>query len=763
MDQEVKITPNTPASLLLLWLGILATIEPAGGEAREAGASHAPANRLIREKSPYLLQHAYNPVDWFPWGEEAFARARGEDKMIFLSVGYSTCHWCHVMERESFENSNTAALMNQNFVNIKVDREERPDVDRVYMRFVQATTGSGGWPMSVWLTPDLKPILGGTYFPPENRWGKFGFPVILQRVATLWETHREEIESQADGVLEALRRSAQPTPMAGQASESNLPDTAFRQYSANFDSKEGGFNSAPKFPRPVNLSFLLHYYASKEAGDAEGAKALEMALFTLRKMARGGIYDHIGGGFHRYSVDRFWHVPHFEKMLYDQAQLVCAYLDAFQITGDSVYSDLARDNLKYVLRDMKDSRGGFYSAEDADSFRMEDSSEKVEGAFYVWKRKSIHALLDRKTAEVFIRHFGVSEVGNAPPKSDPHDEFVGWNILKRRESIEETAEYSKLPAEEVRNLLTAARAKLFSFREKRPRPHRDDKIITSWNGLMISAFARAAHVLQQPKYLRAAEEAATFISQTLYDSKSKRLLRIYRNGPSKVEGFAEDYAFFIQGLIDLYEASLNIDWLKLAVSLQDSQDALFLDPSGGGYFSDSGTDSSILLRMKESYDGAVPSANSVSVLNLLRIAQMTGSKESRMRAEKTLQGFRGHLREVPLGMPQMLVAHDFLQDTPPQIILAGRAKDRETRLMLKEIFRRYIPNKVVLLADGAAGQQYLSQNLEVLNALKPMQNKTTAYVCENYTCQLPTTDLVVMARLLDKHIKLGNRIPVSVP
>ena len=752
MDPEAKTTPKSPVSSLRLWISALVLLAPQAGAGLEGSDTQTSSNRLIRAKSPYLLQHAFNPVDWYTWGEEAFARARSEDKMIFLSVGYSTCHWCHVMERESFEDSEIATLMNRYFVNIKVDREERPDVDRVYMRFVQATTGSGGWPMSVWLTPDLKPVLGGTYFPPENRWGKPGFPVILERVATLWKSRREDIEAQAEGVLQALRKSAQPTSINGQISNLDLPETAYTQYAASFDSKEGGFDTTPKFPRPVNLSFLLHYYASKKATDPQGEKALEMALFTLKKMARGGIYDHLGGGFHRYSVDRFWHVPHFEKMLYDQAQLVCAYLDAFQITSDPIYANVARDILKYVMRDMKDARGGFYSAEDADSYRTDDAAEKVEGAFYVWKRKSIHVLLDKESAKVFNRHFGVSEVGNAPAKSDPHGEFVGWNILKRMESIEETANYADLPVDEVRTLLTAARAKLFAFRESRSRPHRDDKIITSWNGLMISALARASHVLQQSEYLRAAEEAATFISRNLYDSNSKRLLRIYRNGPSKVEGFAEDYAFFIQGLIDLYEASLDIDWLKLAVDLQETQDERFLDSANGGYFSDSGTDSSILIRIKESYDGAMPSANSVSVLNLLRIAQMTGDKEKRRTAEKTLQTFRGRMGEVPLEMPQMLVARDFLLDTPPQIILAGRAKDEETSLMLKEIFRRYIPNKVVLLADGAAGQQYLSRNLEVLESIKPIQDRTTAYVCENYTCQLPTTDLAVMRRLLDKHI-----------
>ena len=751
MDPEVNPTPNFMISSHQVWILALAFLVQHVCGVLKGSDTQAFANRLISEKSPYLLQHAFNPVDWYPWGEEAFARARAEDKMIFLSVGYSTCHWCHVMERESFEDSETATLMNRHFINIKVDREERPDIDSVYMRFVQATTGSGGWPMNVWLTPDLKPVLGGTYFPPETRWGKPGFPVVLNQVAKLWESHRGDLEAQAEGMLQALRKSTLPTSINGQIPDPNILETAYSQYAVNFDSKEGGFDTPPKFPRPVNLSFLLHYFASSKASAPQRQKALEMVLFTLRKMAEGGIYDHLGGGFHRYSVDRFWHVPHFEKMLYDQAQLACIYLDAYQATSDPIYANVARDILMYVTRNMKDTLGGFYSAEDADSYRTETAAEKVEGGFYVWRKKSIDILLDKVSAKVFNRHFGVSEVGNVPVKSDPQGEFIGWNILKRMESIEETASYADLSVDKTQALLTTARAKLFASRETRPRPHCDDKIIVSWNGLMISALARASHVLQQPEYLRAAEEAATFLSRNLYDSDSKRLIRIYRNGPSKVDGFAEDYAFFIQGLIDLYEASLEINWLKLAVALQETQDEYFLDADNGGYFTDSGIESSIIIRMKETYDGAVPSANSISVLNLLRIAEMTGNKEKRKTAEKTLQMGLGQMSEVPLAMPQMLVAYDFFLDTPPQIILAGRAKGEKTNLMLKEIFHHYIPNKVVLLADGAAGQEYLSRNLVFFKSIKPIQNSTTTYFCENYTCQLPTADVAVLRRLLNQH------------
>src|SRR5882724_10598858 len=561
-------------------------------------ANQAHTNRLSREKSPYLLQHAHNPVDWYPWGEEAFAKARRENKPIFLSIGYSTCHWCHVMAHESFENEETAAIMNREFVNIKVDREERPDVDRVYMTFVQATTGGGGWPMSVWLTPDLKPFVGGTYFPPEDRHGQPGFKKVLERIAAAWKQDHEKIAGQGARIVDALREAQTAETGTPGKIDTEILAAAYEQFSRNFDAREGGFGSAPKFPRPVTLSFLSRFYARDPKTDS-GKHALEMDLFTLRKMAAGGMHDHIGGGFHRYSVDRYWHVPHFEKMLYDQAQLAAAYLDAFQIAQDRQYQSVARDILSYVARDMTSKEGGFFSAEDADSpvVGIDDPSHKktAEGAFYIWTKKEIDDALG-DSAEVFDFHYGVQAHGNAPEGSDPHDEFRGKNILIERHTIAETARHFEKSEAEIAKVLAQSRQKLFAIRAQRPRPHLDDKIIAAWNGLMISAFARAAQVLDDSRYLEVATRSATFLRSDLYDSSSKTLYRNYRGSRSGVEGFADDYAFVVQGLLDLYEASFNVEWLKFATELQATQDRLFFDEKNGGYFSTSGKDESVFVR-----------------------------------------------------------------------------------------------------------------------------------------------------------------------
>ncbi len=446
-------------------------------------ANPAHTNRLAREKSPYLLQHAHNPVDWYPWGEEAFAKARRENKPIFLSIGYSTCHWCHVMAHESFENEETAAIMNREFVNIKVDREERPDVDRVYMTFVQATTGGGGWPMSVWLTPDLKPFVGGTYFPPVDRYGQPGFTKVLERIAAAWKQDHEKIAEQGSKIVEALRESQNAQPEAAAKIDDQLFQTAYEQLSRSFDDKEGGFGTAPKFPRPVSLNFLTRFY-TRDPKSESGKHALEMDLVTLRKMAAGGMHDHLGGGFHRYSVDRYWHVPHFEKMLYDQAQLASAYVDAFQITRDPQYADVACDILDYVARDMTSKDGGFFSAEDADSLFEQGKPEHGEGAFYVWTEKQVEATLGDDSS-VFKFHYGVQPHGNAPEGSDPQDEFRGKNILIERHTVAETAKHFKKSEDEARQSLARSRERLVSIRNRRPRPHLDDKIIAAWMSRVI--------------------------------------------------------------------------------------------------------------------------------------------------------------------------------------------------------------------------------------------------------------------------------------
>jgi uncharacterized protein YyaL (SSP411 family) len=706
-------------------------------------------NRLAHEKSPYLLQHAHNPVDWYPWGEDAFAKARRENKPIFLSVGYSTCHWCHVMAHESFESEEVAAIMNREFVNIKVDREERPDVDRVYMTFVQATTGGGGWPMSVWLTPDLKPFVGGTYFPPEDRYGQPAFTKVLERIATAWKEDHDKLVEQGSKIVEALRESQSAAAVEGKL-DSSVLDAAYKQLDRSYDPKEGGFGSAPKFPRPVTLSFLTRFYARDPKSDA-GKHALDMALFTLRKMAAGGMHDYIGGGFHRYSVDRYWHVPHFEKMLYDQAQLAVVYLDAFQITSDKQYESVARDILDYVAHDMTSKEGGFFSAEDADSpvagIADPGHSKTAEGAFYIWAQKEIDDALG-DSAEVFDFHYGVQAHGNAPEGSDPHDEFRGKNILIGRHTIAETAERFKKSEEQIAKSLEQSRGKLFAIRAKRPRPHLDDKIIAAWNGLMISAYARAAQVLDDPRYLEIATRAANFLRGNLYEEKSKLLYRNYRNGRSDVEAFADDYAFVVQGLLDLYEASFDVEWLKFATELQETQDRLFFDDKNAGYFSTSGKDESVFLRIKDDNDGAEPAASSVAALNLQRLSQIRDEPRMAERARKTLDAFAATLTHFPSAMPQMLIALDQSLSKPRQIVIAGNKDVPETKALLKEVHRHFLPKTILLLADGAEGQKYLGEKNEAIRAMSLVEGKPAAYVCENFICKAPVTDRKALRNLL---------------
>jgi uncharacterized protein len=705
-------------------------------------------NRLAQEKSPYLLQHADNPVDWLPWGEEAFAKARTENKPIFLSIGYSTCHWCHVMAHESFESAEVAAVMNREFVNIKVDREERPDVDRVYMTFVQATTGGGGWPMSVWLTPELKPFVGGTYFPPEDRWGQPGFTKVLERIAAAWKQDHEKISEQGTKIIAALEQGAAAgTGASGAKLGAATLETAYQQLARSYDAHEGGFGVAPKFPRPVTLNFLTRVYA-RAPESTSGRHALEMNLFTLRKMAAGGMHDHLGGGFHRYSVDAYWHVPHFEKMLYDQAQLAVAYLDAFQITREPLFEEIARDTLDYVRREMTAKNGGFFSAEDADS-EIPGSPEhkKREGAFYVWTKDEVDAALG-PAAEVFDFHYAVKAEGNVPAGGDPHGEFTGKNILIELGSVAATAKHFGKSEAEVRELLAEARKTLFALRAQRPRPHLDDKIITAWNGLMISAFARGAQLLGDPVYLEAAIRAATFLSTELYDFSRKVLFRSHRESRGAVEGFADDYAFLIQGLLDLYEASFDAGWLRFAIELQEIQDQLFFDGKAGGYFGGSGNDPSILLRLKEDNDSAEPAASSVAALNLLRLAQIRNHAAFYERAEKTVEAFAPQIGHFASAMPQMLVALDLMLSDPRQIVIAGGRDSAETRELVAEVHRHFVPNKVLLLADGGAGQSFLEEKLEALRGMKPVDGKAAAYFCENFTCKEPVTDPKALGGLL---------------
>lgn len=697
-------------------------------------------NRLAKEKSPYLLQHAHNPVDWYPWGEEAFAAAKKENKPIFLSVGYSTCHWCHVMERESFEDSTVAAFMNEHFINIKVDREERPDVDAVYMSFVQATTGGGGWPMSVWLTPDREPMVGGTYFPPKDAYGRPGFLTMLKKVSKIWQEDEAGLRTQAGEVTRQLQKFSQTAVAPGKALTTEVLERGLKEMTARFDAEKGGFGPAPKFPRPSELIFLFTE-AERVGPDSEsGRRAQEMALFTLEKMAAGGIHDHLGGGFHRYSVDAEWHVPHFEKMLYDQAQLADAYLIAYQVTGRELFAETARDIFDYVLRDMTSPDGGFYSAEDADSVVRAGFKEKKEGAFYVWTEKEIVAALG-DSAPAVVWFFGVEPEGNTSGAGDPHGELTGKNVLIQRHTLAEAAEKFGRSEEAMAADLTAGREKLFRLREQRPRPHLDDKVITAWNGLMISAFAKGYRVLGEERYLTAANRAADFVKKNLFNSGGGTLLRSWRDGSSDIEGFAADYAYTVQGLLDLYESSFEIGRLQWALDLQKKQDALFWDDKAGGYFSSSGTDPTVLLRMKDDYDGAEPSPNTISALNLLRWAHLFGDPDWTAQAERTLTALAPQMWQSPLATPMGLVALDVSLSPGRQIVVVGDFKQPNTGRMLRTIGERFLPGSVWALVGSSEDRKFFSIRAEFYQDVQSIDGKPTAYVCRNFVCNLPMTSV----------------------
>jgi uncharacterized protein YyaL (SSP411 family) len=699
-------------------------------------------NKLAEEKSPYLLQHAGNPVHWYPWGPEAFEKARAEDKPIFLSIGYSTCHWCHVMERESFEDERIAEILNRAYVSIKVDREERPDVDRIYMAFVQATTGGGGWPMSVWLTPDLQPFFGGTYFPPENRYGQPSFASILTRIEEAWRTSREQIEDSARDVVEQLRKHIALAPGRADIVDSSVLDSGFFVFRRTFDPQLGGFGGAPKFPRPSVFEFLLRYHSR-----TKNQEALDMVLLTLREMAKGGMHDQLGGGFHRYSVDERWFVPHFEKMLYDQAQLAVAYLHAFQISGDPQYANVARATLDYVLRDMTSPEGGFYSAEDADSvINPEEPQIKGEGAYYVWTAEEIRSVVPHPEAEWFCHRYGVADGGNVV--HDPHHEFTNRNILYQAATAEETARVFGRPLEEVEAGLQKAQRILLAERSKRVRPHLDDKILTSWNGLMISALALGGAVLQEPRYAEAARRAAEFVKNQMYQPETGTLLRRYREGEAAIPGFLDDYALLVQGLLDLYEAQFDRGHLELAVRLTEKQMALFEDRQEGAFFSSPADDHSLVLRIKEDYDGAEPSGNSVAIMNLLRLAQTTARSDFRISAEHAIAAFATRLSSTPVALPYLLAACELRLSNPYQIILVGERGAEDTNSLLRVLYSRFLPNRIVLLVDSPDTRKALAAGIPAIETMEKVEGRAAAYVCRNYTCQLPVSEASKFAELL---------------
>jgi len=707
-------------------------------------------NRLAREQSPYLLQHANNPVDWYPWGDEAFAAARASGKPIFLSIGYATCHWCHVMERESFEQQGVANVLSDLFVSIKVDREERPDIDRVYMTFVQATTGSGGWPMSVWLTPDLQPFYGGTYFPPAAQWGRPGFVDVLKEIARAWREDRAKVVESAAAIVERLAQMARGQDERLAPAGTALTKT-FEQFRQSFDTRRGGFGDAPKFPRPSELLFLLR--ESARTGDPSGRM---MVVQTLRAMALGGMRDHIGGGFHRYSVDGDWRVPHFEKMLYDQAQIVLACLEATQ-GGDPFFAQVAQDTLQYVRRDMTDERGGFYSAEDADSVPVESVQQangptghhhKVEGAFYVWTADEIVGLLG-DAAPAFVGRYGILPAGNAP--ADPQQEFVNKNILHTALSIADIAKGLTKPPIEIAESLLQSRQILFDARQQKPRPQLDDKVLTAWNGLMLAAFARASRVLgggalgredeadPTAAHLQSAIGAATFIRDTMWSGADRRLLRRYRAGDAAIDAFAEDYAYLIFGLLELFQAAGDVRWLAWARELQARQDELFWDAAGGGWFSTTGADPSVLVRMKEDYDGAEPAPSSVSAMNVLTLAHLTGEQAYADRANEALASFGGRLQEMGRAVPFMACVLSTTMATSEQIVIVGHRDAADTRGMWQALHKAYRPFAVVTLVDPAQ-QEGLAAHMPWIASMKMVDGKATAYVCKGFACDAPTTD-----------------------
>jgi hypothetical protein len=670
-------------------------------------SAHAHTNRLAREKSPYLLQHQYNPVDWYAWGDEAFARARRENKPIFLSIGYSTCHWCHVMERESFENQTIADYLNAHFVSIKVDREERPDVDKIYMTFVQSTSGGGGWPLNCFLTPSLKPFFGGTYFPPEGKYGRPSFLDLLKHINNLWETRRKDVTNSAEQLHGKLAELTEKPGASGLLLNSTVLSNAASQLKRMYDPTNGGFGDAPKFPQPSQPALLLRCGA--RFADPE---SIRMVLHTCDRMAAGGIYDQLGGGFARYSVDAQWLVPHFEKMLYDNAQLVNLYLDAYTVSGDARYADTARDILRYVFRDMTHPEGGFYSAEDADS-------EGKEGKFYCWTRVEMVKLLTPEEFNVAVAHFGVTPEGNFTDHSDPNP-LPNQNVL----SIVGPA----LSAADAA-LLKSAKEKMFATRAKRIRPHLDDKVLASWNGQMLGAIARAYAILGDESYRAAAEKNLTFLQTHLWDARTKTLYHRWRDGERDTVQLQEAYAFLLAGVLDLYEATLNPQHLDFAVALADSMIAKFYDHDAGGFWQSAADAPDLILRVKEDYDGAEPSGNSVATLALLRLGAITDRADFKKTAEATLCLFADRLQNLPQAVPYMLLAFDFSLEEPKRVVVAGDPAAPDTRALLHAAHSVYQPDKVVLGTTGA---------VEPFARTLVAKNGAVVYLCTGTYCQPPT-------------------------
>ena len=672
-------------------------------------------NKLINETSPYLLQHAHNPVEWFPWGEEAFAKAKSEDKPLLVSIGYSACHWCHVMEHESFEDEAIARIMNENFVNIKVDMEERPDVDQIYMTFVQLTTGRGGWPMNVFITPDKLPFFGGTYFPPSPRFNMPSWPQILSSISEAWRERREELLNSANDILGELRRVGVTEPSRAGLSADQM-DSAFQSFERSFDRTNGGFGGAPKFPPSMSLEFLLRYW--NRTGNEN---ALEMVAFTARKMAEGGMYDQLGGGFHRYAVDAVWLVPHFEKMLYDNAQLIRIYLHLYQITRDEFFKRIAVDTLEYVRREMLDEAGGFYSSQDADS-------EGEEGKFFVWTPAEVVEILGEDDARIFSFYYDVSEEGN----------FEGSNILHVTYSREAAARALKMDVDELDSILERSRGRLFEHREKRVKPFRDEKVLTAWNGLMLAAFAEAGAILDNSEYLEIARRTADFLLAEL--QSGGRLLRTWKDGSAKLNGYIEDYANLADGLIALYQASGELRYLTEAKRLADLMITEFWDEENGGFYFTSNDHEELIVRNKDFYDNATPSGNSAAADVLLRLAKFYGEDKYERFGVTVIRMAAPQLARYPQGFGRTLSVTEFHLSRVKEIAIVG-ARGNE---LASEIYATYLPASVVAMTDGEG------IDLPLLAERKAVEGKPTAFVCENFVCQRPVTTVNELRAILSE-------------
>ncbi|EOC99482.1 thioredoxin domain-containing protein [Caldisalinibacter kiritimatiensis] len=672
-------------------------------------------NRLINEKSPYLLQHAHNPVDWYPWSEKAFEKAKMEDKPVFLSIGYSTCHWCHVMERESFEDEKVAEILNEHFISIKADREERPDIDNIYMNFCQAMTGHGGWPLTIIMTPDKKPFFAGTYIPKKSKYGRKGLIELLTKVKEMWHNEKNTLINSSNQILNAIKNSIE-TKKTEDIGEETVHRT-YNEFDIFYDSLYGGFGQSPKFPTPHNLLFLLRYYK------AYGKKtALEMVEKTLVSMYKGGIFDHVGYGFARYSVDNKWLVPHFEKMLYDNALLAIAYTEAYQVTGNNLFKEIVEKIFTYVFREMMSEEGGFYSALDADS-------EGEEGKFYLWTVEEIESVLGEEDGKLYCKYYDISERGNFEGKNIP-------NLIKTNlKNIEKD--------KELKNKLESLNKKLYNYRERRVHPHKDDKILTAWNGLMIAALSIASRVFNNEEYKDSAEKAVDFIYNKLI-SEDGRLLARYRDGEAAYNAYLDDYAFLTWGLMELYTTTFKVEYLEKAIELTESMIELFWDEGHGGFYLNGKDSEQLVVRPKEVYDGAIPSGNSVAALNMLKLSKMIGDTKLEEKVDIIFKVFANKVKKAPNGYSYFMLAVLFSNVSVKEIVIVGDKED--TKEMLKILNKRFLPFATVVLNTGNHRLYHIApftKNQEQIN------NKATAYICEDFTCNEPTNEIEVFKKLLE--------------